>query len=231
VRHTPLLSLLLVLGCTDGAIELGDTGKSGGDTDTDTDADTDTDTEVDASWATVESCQALHSGGFNDWIVAGGQAFVVHGDSDEDAQLGRDTLESYSALLVDTFASFELRAAADLTAEERTASLFVVGHPDTQPLLAEMDGSLPVRFTDEGFVFGGQLWDDPQAGLALIHPSPFATDTMVLVFAGNSFEGASNTFSVMTGRHDYHVVSGPGSLAVEGELCTDTTPWSVVTGG
>ncbi|MDP2317361.1 MAG: hypothetical protein Q8P41_31040 [Pseudomonadota bacterium] len=212
-------------------MKLGDTGATGGDADTDTDTDSDTDTDVDTSWATVESCGDRHAGGFNDWVAGGGQAFLVHGNSEEDAQLGSDTFESYADLVGDSFDSFELRAEADLTADERTANLFVVGYPDTQPLLAEMDGSLPVRFTEDGFVFGGQLWDEPQAGLALDHPNPFASDTMVLVFAGNSFAGASNTFTVMTGRHDYHVVSGRGALAVEGDLCTDTTPWSVVTGG
>lgn len=54
---------------------------------------------------------------------------------------------------------------------------------------------------------------------------------MILVFAGNSYDGMYNTLTVMTGSEDYHVVEGRGRLVMEGALCMDTDPWSVLVEG
>jgi hypothetical protein len=212
--------LLLLAACTDTKISLDDTGSAGtGDTGT---ADTAT---ADTSWGTAESCGSYHRGGFNDWVDTD-TAILVYGD--EDGGLGQQIYDDYSELLAPYIADFEMRAASELTAEDEQHNLFVVGWPAVNPVLQEMNGGLPVWFEDESFVFAGQRWEDADDGIALTSPSPFYASAMVLVFAGNTYQGAYDTLTVMTGAEDYVVVTGEGQDAERGSLCTDTEPWSYV---
>lgn len=88
-----------------------------------------------------------------------------------------------------------------------------------------MNGSLPVYFEDGAFLFGGYRYEEHGNGIALVHPSPFDPDRMVLVYAGNSFEGAYSTFTIWTGQYDYETTRGQGTLQQEGRLCRDGEVW------
>lgn len=104
-------------------------------------------------------------------------------------------------------------------------NLFVIGYPDSNPLLTEMNGSLPVYFDEDGFFFGGYRWDAAANGITLIHPSPFADDAWVLLYAGNSLDGSLATFTVWSGARDYEAVHSGWTLHLEGDLCRDGDMW------
>ena len=176
--------------------------------------------DVDLGWGVTEICGVPANGGFGSFYTAR-QAVLVHGDSDEDAALAQKVYGWYG----DRVADFQVRAASDLTEDERQRNLFVVGTPETNALIAEMNGDLPVYFDGAGFVFGGYRYDEHASGIALIHPSPFNASAKILLHAGNSLHGAFSTFTVMTGGHDYTTTRGRSTLQQEGELCREGEMW------
>ena len=209
------LSLILA-GCPtapDDDDDWGDDDTTEGDDDTSNDP-------VDESWGVVDSCDVPASPGFGDWYQAG-SGILVHGDTAEDEALAEQVFEWYA----DSIADFETRSYDELTDEEREENLFVIGSPDSNPLLLEMNGDLPVYFDDEGFIFGGYRWDGYANGIALIHPSPFADDAWILLYVGNSVDGSLSMFTVWTGARDYEVVRSGWTLHMEGDLCRDGEQW------
>lgn len=180
----------------------------------------DDDLDVPLDYGVVGSCGADPAPGFGAFYEDG-EALLVHGDSAEDAALAARVHGWYAPYL----SSFELRAAADLSEADRDLDLFVLGAPASNPLLGEMNGSLPVWFEEGRFTFGGYRWSEPGHGVVLIHPSPFAQGRYVMVYAGNTLDGAWSTFSVQTGAHDYAAVRGGQTLQMEGELCRSGDVW------
>ena len=47
----------------------------------------------------------------------------------------------------------------------------------------------------------------------------------MLVYGGNSLDGAYSLFTIYTGAHDYETTRGWGVLMQEGALCRDGSPW------
>ncbi len=175
---------------------------------------------VDESWGVVDGCDVPASPGFGDWYQAG-SGILVHGDSAEDEALAAQVFEWYA----DSIPQFEIKGYAELTEDDRSENLFVIGSPETNPLLLEMNGALPVHFDEDGFFFGGYRWEGVANGIALIHPSPFADDAWVLLYVGNSVDGSYSTFTVWSGARDYEVVRSGWTLHLEGDLCRDGEMW------
>ncbi len=186
----------------------------------DDDDDDDSDGPVDSSWGVVEACDATQSGGFGDWYQSG-NGILVHGDTPEDAQLAQQVFGWYSEYVDD----FQIVAYEDLTDDDLQHNLFVIGHPASNPLLVEMNGSLPVYFEQDGFFFGGYRWDGAANGIALVHPSPFAAGAWVLLYVGNSRDGSYATFTVQTGARDFQALHSSWTLHLEGDLCRDGDVW------
>ncbi len=187
------------------------------------DTDATTAPEVPLDWGVVDACDTPADGGFGDFY-ARGEAVLVHGDSAEDAAFAEQVDAWYSAF----FDTLTLRAASELTDADRALDLMIVGTPDTNALLTELSGHLPVWFESDRFTFGGYRYDEVGHGIALIHPSPFADEAMVAVYGGNSLGGAQATFSVPTGARDYETLRGRGTLQQEGDLCRDGDLWGFV---
>ncbi len=208
--------LPLLLACT--------TPKS---THTEDTADTATpETGVPLDWGVVDACDGRPSGSFNDWFTAD-TALLVYGTAPEDRALAERVLGWYGSL----GPAIELRAAIDLTEDDARENLLILGSPDTNPLLAAMNGSLPVWFEEGAFTFGGYRYTEPGHGIALMHPNPWNADGHVLLFAGNTWDGAFSTFTVRTGGTDYVTTRGRGVVQQSGSLCREDTPWSWVEGG
>ena len=176
---------------------------------------------VDETWGVAEECPVRAQGGFDDWYDTR-RAVLVYGDSAEDEALAQEVYGWYG----DAVPIFDMVAASALTEEDRSRNLFVLGTPATNSLFAEMNGALPVYFEDGSFLFGGHRYAEPSNGIALIHPSPFAADRMVLLYGGNSLDGAYTLFTIWTGRHDYETTRGQGLLIQEGDLCRSGLPWT-----
>jgi hypothetical protein len=104
---------------------------------------------------------------------------------------------------------------------DRTANLVLFGTLGSNPLLGALNGTTPVAIEPGGFHVGGRLYDDPAAGMAFIHPSPFAPDRVVVAYFGNTPAGVALTQATPTGGHDFVVVSPPMGVAIQGEFCED----------
>ena len=214
--------LLLLAGCPseddfpgDDDTTAADDDDATGDDDDATDGD-----RVDIGWGVVASCDVPANPGFGPWYEAD-SGLLVHGNSAEDEALAAQVYEFYR----DSVTDFGLRAEADLTEADLRRNLFIIGHLGTNPLLAELNGSLPVYFEDEGFTFGGYRWDGAANGVALIHPSPFAEDAWLILYVGNSIDGSYSMFTVWTGARDYEAVRSGWTLQLEGDLCRDGDVW------
>jgi len=203
----PRLLPLLLLGCTP------DEGPHGPDTD-------EPDTGISDGYGVVSDCAVSASGGFDDFYDDS-RALLVHGDDEREAEWAALILDYYAPYMGD----FELRAYAELSEEDRLLNLFIMGSPVSNPLLTELNGSLPVWFGEGEFVFGGYRYQEPGHGLALIHPSPFTEGRWITLYAGNSFGGSYSTFTIGTGAHDYETVRGRGTVQQEGDLCRDGESW------
>ena len=168
------------------------------------------------SWGVTSECATLPSPGLGDWQGA----LLVHGDS---------IRERANAVWVSGFyPGLELRSWADFRDSDRSRDLFIVGTPESVPLLAEMNGSLPVWFEDTGFTFGGYRYDEPGNGIAMVHPSPFSTGRSVRLHVGNTFAGAFSTFTIPTGSLDFNTTRGRSTVQQEGSLCRSGTRWLFV---
>ena len=206
--RTPTLALLLLAACTP-------------DTDPPLPDDTGSeDTEITDDYGTVQDCTVSAAGGFGDFYD-GAPTLLVYGNGERElawAERIRDAYASYVGEL-------ELRAAADQSEGDRQLNLMIMGSPDSNPVLHELNGTLPVWFGDDEFVFGGYRYGEPGHGIALIHPSPWAPERWITLYAGNSFGGSYSTFTIPTGSHDYNSVRGRGTPQQQGDLCRDGEVW------
>jgi len=203
------LALLALAGCTP------DPGHTGSPDDTGN-----PDTPIPDDYGVVEACDVSATGGF-DAFYDGTPTLLVHGLDPREA--------SYAAVIQSYYAGYipglELRAYDDLSEADRQLNLMIMGSPDSNPLLSELNGDLPVWFGADEFVFGGYRYDEPGHGITLIHPNPFAPDRWITLYAGNSFGGSYGTFSIPTGGQDYNTVRGRGTPQQQGDLCRDGEVW------
>jgi hypothetical protein len=176
-------------------------------------------TPTTTDWGVTDTCSDKQRGGF-DALYDSGSAILVYGDSDADEDFAHQVYDWYAPNL-----ALELRRGSELTPDERAQNLMVVGSPDTNPLLTELDDALAVRFDPGSFEFGGYTYDEPGNGIALISPNPEGQDTWVVLYAGNTFDGAYSTFTIWTGAYDYETTRGRGIVAQEGDLCHDDWRW------
>ena len=172
---------------------------------------------VDTNWGVVDHCGTSAAAGFNHFYDDG-TAIVVYGD--EESEFVSRFVGWYGKSI-----SLEVRAYADLSEADKQENLFVLGSPASNPLLTEMNGSLPVWFEDGDFVFGGRRYDEHGNGIAFIHPSPFAKGKWIVGYTGNSYEGMYSTFTIWTGAADFETTRGRGVLLQEGKLCHEGDVW------
>ncbi len=177
--------------------------------------------EVDLDWGVAEDCATAASGGYDDFY-SGGEALLVHGSSAGDLALAEEMRSWYGGFLD----SFELREAGALSDADRQLDLFVLGTTSTNPLLEELNGSLPAWFEQDRFTFGGYRWSDPGHGITLIHPNPWAEGRYLTVYAGNTLDGAASTFTVQSGGWDFVAVRGGWTMQLQGDLCRDGDAWT-----
>jgi hypothetical protein len=172
-------------------------------------------------WGVTDACSEEQPGGF-DPLYEAGAVILAYGDSPEDEALAQQVHSWYAA----EFAELTLRPASTLSEDEKAGSLMVLGSPSTNPLLVELGEQLPVRFDDLGFEFGGYRYEEPGHGIALISPNPFGSASWVVLYAGNTLDGAFSTFTVWTGGEDYVTTRGRGVVQQQGTLCHDEQPWT-----
>lgn len=206
---SPILALLLTAGCspTQDSATPDDTGPA--------------DTTIADDFGVVEACDVAADQGFGDFYD-GSPTLLVHGSDSREA--------AYAATILDYYAPYipglELRAYAELSDADRQLNLMIMGSSESNPLLTELNGFLPVWFGDGEFVFGGYRYSEPGHGIALIHPNPMAQDRWITLYAGNSFGGSYSTFTIPTGGQDYATVRGRGTPQQQGALCRDGEVWS-----
>lgn len=162
-------------------------------------------------------CDAPRPGGF-DGFFDQPSARLVHGDSPREIELAQRVLGWYGDAI-------DLSAVTvEELGDDRTGALWILGTGE-HPLLQELAGDLPVWFEPGRFTFGGYRWEERGHGIALTHPSPW-DDARLLVFAGNTIDGAQAPFTVYTGAEDVVVVRGRGQDQIRGDLCHDGVPWT-----
>lgn len=135
-------------------------------------------------WGVVDGCEEDDDPtGFDP--IYDGSAVVAHGTSDRDVAFVPTFLDWYGPWI-----DVETVPADSITDEQKSSDLIVLGSPDSNPLLLELDGLLPVRFREDGsFEFGGYLYDEPGHGIALISPNPWNDEQWILLYAGVTFDG------------------------------------------
>ncbi len=206
-RHQLLMSLTLTACSPDpGPTDTDDTGSP--------------DTTIPDDYGVVQDCGVSAAGGFTEFYDDS-PTLLVHGDDERETAYAETVHGYYAPYLGD----FELRAAADLSEADRQLNLMIMGSPDSNPVLTELNGTLPVWFGDGEFVFGGYRYGEVGHGIAMIHPNPWAPDRWITLYAGNSFGGSYSTFTIPTGGEDYHTVRGRGTPQQEGDLCRDGEVW------
>lgn len=173
---------------------------------------------VPLEWGVTTGCESAQSGGF-DAFYADGVATLVAGDD----ALG-DQVEGWYG---PSFNRLKRSRPDELTDEARRGNLFLVGSPQDNALLAELDEALPARFEDDRFTFGGYRYANPGDGVAFVHPNPFGDGTHLLLHVGNTSDGALATFTVPTGQKNYQTVHGRGVAWQKGNFCQDQAMWTV----
>jgi len=219
------LVFLAVLGCSSSPDPSGD---AVGDDDDDDSSASDTDTLFTGTpleWGVADSCGSRSLPSDNLWQFYDGEPkLIVHGEGPEELALAEQVRDWYA----DVLGYVRLVPASELTAEDREDyDLWVLGGSEHNALLTELNGSLPVRFEDGSFVFGGYRWDNPAHGIALYHPNPWNPARDVLVYGGNTTDGAYSLFTIYTGTEDFHVTRAR-SPQMEGGLCREGRPWTFV---
>ena len=178
--------------------------------------------DVPLEWGTVADCDVGPAPGYADFYVDG-EALLVHGSSPGELELATEMRAFYGAYLD----SFELREGSALSDADRELDLFILGTASSNPLLQELNGSLPVWFEDDRFTFGRYRWEEPGHGISLIHPNPWAPGRYLTLYSGNTLDGAASTFTVPTGARDYVTTRGGWTLQLEGDLCRTGELWAV----
>lgn len=170
---------------------------------------------TELAWGVVRQCEAEREGAdLRDWNDER-KVLIVYGDTPEDLALAHEAYANYGY-------PYELRTASELSDEDRWEHLWILGTPSGNPVLAELNGSLPVWFEGQAFSFGDHVYDGDADGIALIHPSPFTAQRKVRVTAGNSVMAA--WFAFWTAADDdaeFWTVDGSFGLHQEGQLCHD----------
>ncbi len=205
---TATLALLLSAGCGPTA-DSADPDDTGGP-----------DTTIPDDYGVVTACDVPASQGFGDFYD-GSPTLLVHGSDPREADYAATVQGYYASYLP----GLELRAYDELSEADRQLNLMIMGSPESNPLLTELNGTLPVWFGDGEFVFGGYRYAEPGHGIALIHPNPWAPDRWITLYAGNSFGGSYSTFTIPTGNQDYATVRGRGTPQQQGALCRDGEVW------
>jgi hypothetical protein len=171
-------------------------------------------TPAQVTWGVAASCHgAKPTSGFAP-AFDGSDGVVVFADAEQ---------ETAADLVKET--GFERRRVSELRPADRARNLVVIGTYDDNPVLRDLNGSLPVWFEHGRFTFGGYRYDDANDGIALVHPSPFAPGRFVVIYAGNSPGGVELTQTVPTGDHQFVTVGLPLGIEQQGELCDDGTRW------
>ncbi len=178
------------------------------------------DSSIPDDYGVVADCAVSAAGGFGD-VYDGSATLLVHPSGEREEAFAARMRDYYAAYM----GSLELRAAEDVSEADRELNLMILGSPDSNPLLSELNGSLPVWFGDGEFVFGGYRYAEPGHGIAMVHPNPWAPDRWITLYAGNSWGGSYSTFTIPTGNQDYHTVRGRGTPQQEGDLCRDGEVW------
>jgi len=102
------------------------------------------------------------------------------------------------------------KAAADLDSDDlRDANLVLWGDPESNPLIAEMAGGLPVKWEKDAFVFRGERFARDGHVPVLVFPNPLNPERYVVINSGLTFrEGHDRTNSQQNPKlPDWAVVS------------------------
>ncbi len=182
---------------------------------------------TEPGWGVVRQCDAERAPtDVSDWND-GKKVLIVYGDTADDLALAHEVYANHGY-------PYELRAASELSDEDRWEHLWILGTPSGNPVLAELNGGLPVWFDDHTFSFGDHVYDGYADGIALIHPSPFTAQRKVLVTAGNSAIAVWKAFWALADDDaEFWTVDGSFGRHQEGHLCHDGTdiwgfypPWA-----
>jgi hypothetical protein len=96
----------------------------------------------------------------------------------------------------------------DLTATDRRQALILLGRPEANRWVREVEGDAPVRFSPHGFSFGGREYEKPQHVLRLVTLSPWNGERPIVLIAGASHQSLLARRGFWFGGRDYSILEG-----------------------
>ena len=103
------------------------------------------------------------------------------------------------------------RALADgelSESERRQSALILLGRPEANRWVRETVGETPIRFSSEGFTFGGRSYEKAEQVIQLVTLSPWNRERPLVLVAGASHESPLAQRGFRFGRRDYSILEG-----------------------
>ena len=117
-------------------------------------------------------------------------------------------------------------ADRDLTSSDRReTAIILMGRPDANRWVREIVEETPVRFSKQGFSFGGRSYEKTEHVLRLLTLSPWNPDRPVVLVAGATHESPLSRRGFWFGRLDYSILEGRRAVRY-GRLVAGRIDWA-----
>ena len=121
----------------------------------------------------------------------------------------------------------KVMADRDLTSSDRReTAIILIGRPDANRWVREIVEETPVRFSKQGFSFGGRSYEKTEHVLRLLTLSPWNPERLVVLVAGASHESPLSWRGFWFGRLDYSILEGRIDWASDVDILAEHEAWS-----
>ncbi len=81
---------------------------------------------------------------------------------------------------------FQVKADKEIGKKDiENANLFLIGTPSTNGILKELLPELPIRFEEDGYIFGGKKYTEKDKLIRFLYPNPLNPHKLMGVYTGN----------------------------------------------
>ena len=121
----------------------------------------------------------------------------------------------------------KVMADRDLTSSDRReTAIILIGRPDANRWVREIVEETPVRFSKQGFSFGGRSYEKTEHVLRFLTLSPWNPERLVVLVAGASHESPLSRRGFWFGRLDYSILEGRIDWASDVDILAEHEAWS-----